>query len=271
MLVAFGPLHFSTIAINYLNVAEHIQRDHQISTSLVHFDTERSHGRMPAPLTTFPPGFPMMISLTSMGGDFEGAARFLSCSAYACTAALLAWALMLAGVTIFIRQAVLLLFAPNAIALTYATSVLSDPLFLLLSTRARFVALMWAEESNASKKAVMVRTVVAMTVAGLAYLVRYAGLFLIVALIGYALVRMFLPGSRYRGVSLLAGVIPVAISRSGRWRGIASLRGHGRAAAKFRFTIPVRRCCWTMRARNCMYCWPDSTRLFSAFGKLCCL
>jgi hypothetical protein len=210
-MLVFRPSPLFDDSYQYLNVAEHIQREHQIATSLIHFDTERSHGRMPAPLTTFPPGFPMMISLTSIGGDFEGAARFLSCISYACTAALLAWALMLTGVTVFVRQAVLLLFATNAIALTYATSVLSDPLFLLVSTGA-IVALMWAEESNASKKAVIARAVVAMTAAGLAYLVRYAGLFLITAFIGYALVRMILPGSRYRGVFLVAGLIPVAIA-----------------------------------------------------------
>lgn len=226
-MLVFRPTPIFHDSYQYLNVAEHIKNEHQVATSLIHFDTERSHGRIPAPLTTFPPGYPMLIALTSIGGDFEAAARFLSCVCYAGTAALLAWALILTGVTAFVRQVVLLLYATNAVALMYATTVLSDPLYSLLSTGA-VVTLIWAEKSVAPKPVVTARVLMAMSVTGVAYLVRYVGLFLIAGFLGYAVLRLLVPGSRFRGVFLLSTLIPITLATgmmlrnavtSGTWKG----------------------------------------------------
>jgi len=60
----------------------------------------------------------------------------VSCVCYAGTAALLAWALILIGVPTFWRQLVLLLFATNAAASEFATWVMTEPLYMLLSTGA---------------------------------------------------------------------------------------------------------------------------------------
>src|ERR1019366_7663969 len=94
---AFRPAPLSNDSYQYLDVAEHFRHDHQLATSLVYFDTERSYGRIPAPLTTFAPGYPVVVAITSLSSDLEDAARGLSCVCYAGTAALLAWALILTG------------------------------------------------------------------------------------------------------------------------------------------------------------------------------
>jgi len=73
-----------------------------------------------------------------------------------------------------------------------------------------------------------VRAVVAFSLAGLAYWVRYAGLFLIAAMVGYAVLRLFLPGSRFRAVFLLSSLIPIVLAGgvmlrnlviAGTWKG----------------------------------------------------
>jgi hypothetical protein len=134
---AFRPLPLDNDSYQYLNVAENLNHGRGLTTSLIYFDTERSHGRIPGPLTSLPPGYPVVIAITSrLGVSPEGAGRGVSCVCYAGTAALLAWALILIGVPTFWRQLVLLLFATNAAALEFATWVMTEPLYMLLSTGA---------------------------------------------------------------------------------------------------------------------------------------
>jgi hypothetical protein len=223
----FRPMPLSDDSYQYLNVAEHIKHDHQLSTSLVHFDTERSHGRIPAPLTTFAPGYPAVVAITSFSWSLEGAARVLSCVCYAGTAGLLVWALIRTGVTMLFRQLTLVLFATNATALSFATAVMTEPLYMLLTTVA-IVGLVSAEKTALPKPVVIAQAVIAFSAAGLAFWVRYAGLFLIAAVVSYALLRLLRPGSRFRTVFLLAALIPVVLAASmmlrnlvavGTWKG----------------------------------------------------
>ena len=100
----FRPMPLGNDSYQYLNVAENFRHDHHLTTSLVNFDTERSHGRIPAPLTTFPVGYPFVVAILANWSDFEGTARFLSGVCYACVTGLLAYALILVGVTPFLRQ-----------------------------------------------------------------------------------------------------------------------------------------------------------------------
>jgi hypothetical protein len=231
---AYRPMPLGNDSYQYLNVAEHYRHEHQLTTSLVHFDTERSHGRIPAPLTSFPVGYPWLVGTLSFSGDLEATARLLSSVCYAGTAALLAWGLILAGVTGFGRQLALVLFVTNALAAGFATEALTEPLYGLLSTGA-VVGLLWAEAGEPAKQAVMARAAGAFLLAGLAVWVRYAGLFLIAALVGYAVLRLLLPGSRFRILFLVAALIPMALAAGlltrnvvtvGTWRGGNEMRVH---------------------------------------------
>jgi hypothetical protein len=52
---AWRPQPPTNDGYQYLSVAQNQTSGHGISTSLVCFDSERSHGVIPAPLTTFAP------------------------------------------------------------------------------------------------------------------------------------------------------------------------------------------------------------------------
>ena len=107
-MLAFRPAPLSNDSFQYLSVAKNIRQGNGIATDLVYFDTERSHGRIPAPLTTFPPGYPAVIAaLSGLMGGFEAAARFLSViSALPAQPVLLAFVLMAARVTALVRAAI---------------------------------------------------------------------------------------------------------------------------------------------------------------------
>src|SRR5262249_42123090 len=100
-LRALRPKPFSNDSYQYLAVAETLKRNHRVATSLVYFDTERSHGQIPAPLTTFPPGYPIVVGLTGIWADLETTGRIVSGLCYAGTVGLLAWALIMLGAETF--------------------------------------------------------------------------------------------------------------------------------------------------------------------------
>ena len=202
------PSPLADDSYQYLSAAENLSHGRGFSTSLVHFDIERSNGRIPAPLTTFPPGYPLVVALVPLQGHLEAAARGVSLVSYAGAAALLSWTLILAGVTTFFRQVMMLLFTTNAVALVFATSVLSEPLYVLLSVGA-IAGLVWVEKRTLPDRTVIALTVISCSLAGVAFWVRYAGLFQIAAIVIYFLVQFTLRRDRLSAVSLWIAVIPV--------------------------------------------------------------
>ena len=205
----------------YLNVAEHLEHGQGASTSLVHFDSERSHGHIPAPLTTFPPGYPVAILIGSgFSANLEFGGRMVSGMGYVGTTALLVWTLMLTGASALVRQFVLSLFVTNAVNLDFATAVLTEQLFTVMIT-ASIAALIWAERQSVPQRLKIALVLIAYTIAGLAYWVRYAGLFFIAALAGFALIRYFFRRDRLRAVYLAAACIPVALAGLGMIRNLA--------------------------------------------------
>src|SRR5262249_18015901 len=76
-LTVHQPL--SNDSYQYLSVTETLRTGHGIETSLVHFDVERAHGTVPAPITTFPSGFPMAAAaVTKLGVPPTAAATAVS-------------------------------------------------------------------------------------------------------------------------------------------------------------------------------------------------
>jgi hypothetical protein len=240
---SFRPLPLSNDSYQYLNVADNVNHAHGVATSLVHFDTERSHGRIPAPLTTFPPAYPVVLAATSdISGSLEGGARLVSGICYAGTAGLLIFALMLAGVTAFVRQMILCVFCANAVNLEFSAAVLTEPLYMLISTAA-VVALLWVEAllwADTRSQETLTPTAIAVAVlayvlSGLAYWIRYAGLFLIVAVVGFALLQFLLHRNRTRAFYLAGAFIPIVcagglmlrnIHYVGTWKGGNDIQVH---------------------------------------------
>ncbi len=205
------PMPLLDDSLQFINVAENFKLRHQIETSLVHFDTERSQGRIPAPLTSFGPLYPVLIAMVSFENDLENPARIVSVVSYSGTAALLSFALMLTGVTFIIRQLILLLFLTNVFAITFATAVMTEPLYLLASMIV-LVGFIWTEKYESSQPNAIYLLVIAFVVSGFAYWIRYASVFLIVTVVCYSILRLLLPQTRLRVAFLLASIIPIMFS-----------------------------------------------------------
>jgi hypothetical protein len=223
------PAPLGNDAYQYLSVADNFCNGHGLATSLVYFDTERSHGLIPAPMTWFPPGYPMLVgSLCRLGADPVGAARLVSCLSFSITAGLLAWTLSLLQIAPLWRWASSILFVANAVALQYASSVSTDSLFMMLST-ASVAALVWAEDRALPGRVAAARVVIAFFVAGVSYWLRYAGLFLIAGLAGYALCILTQRGRGPRGsvwfYSVLLSAVIAASLMLRNWRVVGSWMG----------------------------------------------
>jgi hypothetical protein len=219
-------------AYQYLSVAENIAAGRGIVTSLVHFDVERAHGTVPAPLTTFGPGFPVAVAaFCKLGMAPETAALAISTLALALTMGVLAGACNALALNPVVSRAVMLLFACNAYTLLYAGAVASDALFTLLLVTAVTSALLAerAEDRSDARHQTLLFSAVAGVAIGLSYWVRYAGL-LAIAGLGTALGVLWLVRRTRRALEILvltlapavvlvAAVFARNIRLTGSWQG----------------------------------------------------
>jgi hypothetical protein len=211
-MLAFRPTSLWDDSFQYLNVAANIRSGNGIATNLVYFDAERSHGRIPAPLTTVPPGYPAAVGLlSSVVGSFEATARGLSAICFAGTAALLAFTLIAVRITVFARTTVLLLFVANAVSVEFSTAVLTESMFVFIFTAA-IVALIRAWWSFPFPRGHLPWIIVGLTLAGLSYWIRYAGLFLIMAVVLYIGLRYLRLRGRVDAFEFCATLIPIALA-----------------------------------------------------------
>jgi hypothetical protein len=68
-LARAGMPGFGNDGYRYLSVAENIRHGNGIKTSVVYFDSERAHGTIPAPLTTYPLGLTALVATTGVGAQ----------------------------------------------------------------------------------------------------------------------------------------------------------------------------------------------------------
>ena len=235
LLDNWRPMPLTDDSYQYLNVADNVSHGRGIITTLVHFDSERSNGRIPAPLTTFPPGYPVAIAIVSQfGGSLERAGRVLSGVGYAGTAALLVWGLLTLGSSFLVRQVILLAFVANAVNLSFATAVLTESTYMLISTGA-VLGLVALEKGIRRRYISVAIAVLSYTLAGIAYYIRYAGLFLIIAVVSYTVLQLLFHRTRLPRFCLIAMLIPLAIAGAimsrniaivGTWRGGNEMQAH---------------------------------------------
>jgi hypothetical protein len=212
-----------------LSAAEHLRSDHRIETSLIHFNTERSHGTAPAPLTWFPPGYPAAIALVSLlGCGYETAALWISITSFA---------LVTVGVWLLVRmldpsrwvaRAAVLCWLTNSHALFFSVAVLSESMFTFLGL-AGLLFLLQADGCENNRRA-GVCWVGSAVMAGLSYCVRYAGIlwavaFLTVLWAGIAFRRKGRPSWRVAIAATASAVLLIAplmirnLILVGDWRG----------------------------------------------------
>ncbi len=204
------PASLANDSYQYLSMAQNVKNGHWAATSIIHYDTERSHGEMPAPVTWFPPGYPILVGLATPQGQVEQTARIVSSICFAGTVVLFAWGLILLEIKPVVRWLATLLLVANAVTLSLATSVMTESLFTLLATAAVVVIIWAAKQRDYNRIAAGVATGYALI--GLAYWARYAGLFLVLAFITYSFVRFLLWRDRVSGTYVVAAAIPAALA-----------------------------------------------------------
>ena len=226
-LATAGP-SLSNDGYQYLSEAGNIRSGNGFSTSIVHFDEEQSHGRIPAPLTTFPPGYPVMIALlSSIGLSLRSAA--VLCSALS--------AIALVPVTVRLSQeagvdrngtrSALAIVVTNSLGLVLSTAVNSDVFFTLLSCGA--IITFWAglrASDGDSRRSVLI--FVSGILAGAAYCVRYAAIALLLALIAFVVMQAVLTRRSWtiaRAFPLLSALLVIGPLMLRNYRAVGSWRG----------------------------------------------
>jgi hypothetical protein len=210
----------------YLSIAENIRDHREIATSLVHFDAERLSGKIPAPSVTFPPGYPILISAVSLlGCSLLTAGLSISLLSGIAIIPLLCVATNVLDIPLPLTRICVALWLLNSYALLYSGGILSEPVFTLLTFAA--IVLLLSHESSADNRKNGWLLVSAFVLAGLAYWMRYAGLFLFVAMVLYGFAQYAVHRRlvmRWLGAMAVGGGIIIAgflrnISLTGSWQG----------------------------------------------------
>ncbi|MCW5977424.1 MAG: hypothetical protein KIT09_05075 [Bryobacteraceae bacterium] len=234
VLLALG-LHFHGLRVfndsyHYLSEAENIRAGNGFTTSIIHYDVERRTGRVPAPMTTYPFGYPLLIAAANVAGlPFETGAVLWSGLAYL-GLVLLVWTgarlLEFGPVSTRIALAATVL---SSWGLLWGVSMMTEALFTAVSTAA--VLLIVRHEKAALSSPPRYRPgllLAANLLVVAAYTIRYAGLFLFLALLLYFGARYLFArtADNLRSIAL-AGVSGAIIGAliwrniliTGTWRG----------------------------------------------------
>ena len=210
----------------YLSVAQNALDGRFAYTSLVHFDAERSFGVIPAPMVTFPPGYPLALALVSLGGASLSTAGLLMSfvSTVACVP-LLAWLCAELSISRPLRNIAIAGFVFNATVIKLGTNVASDAFFTFLALLG--VALLVSARRQTVQRSAW-RWVAAGVAFGMAYVVRYAGMFFVIGLALLVLLHWYLSerglAKRFALAFAVAGAATLmGIARNitlvGNWRG----------------------------------------------------
>jgi hypothetical protein len=246
-----SPL-FSNDSFQYLSAAHHLRSDYRYATSLVHYDTERMHGVIPAPLTWFPPGYPMAIAALSITGlDLEKSALAISVACFALVAAGL-WRLMqMLETGLWAARAAVVCWLLSSQALLYSVSALSESMFVALGLASLLLVLRTGYTGPGARSAAMWLGAVAL--AGVSYWVRYAGIIWAGAFGILLSAHLVARGSKRRpalGVAALAALLvalviaPLMVRNHrlvGDWRG--SNNSEARSPASLVVAETVRSAC----------------------------
>jgi hypothetical protein len=160
----------------YLDAAVNLRSGACLCTRVAHFDDQVAAGRVPVELTHYPPGYPLLIAALSwFGMPLETAGYLISAVGFL----LSTWLIRHIAIVLGARPSTAFLFAlvwiGNKSALTYASTVLTESLFtaVIMAT----VALIVHDLKTDGRRPALLLGVGGL--AGAAYSIRYAGLFLI--------------------------------------------------------------------------------------------
>ena len=211
-------------SVQYLDAASHLVAGDCFCTTVAHFDEQVAVGHMPIPFTHFAPGYSLFIAaFMRFGFAPETAAYSISALSYLATIALFWYIGTALGARPWVLVAIGLLWVANASAVLIAGFVSTEALFTAIFLGV--AALMVADiKADGSRPLILVSLGI---FAGLAYWVRYPGLFVVPVAALYLIWRWWLT-HRSRPWVLLglaaAGAECLAIMArnsmlTGSWRG----------------------------------------------------
>jgi len=216
-------------SFQYLTAANSLHSTGRMATSLVHFNTERSHGTIPAPLTWFPAGYPLAITgFSQLGCSHETAALLISVASFV----FVAWALWrlvrIIDPSRWTARAAVLCWIISSQALFYSVSALSEAMFTMLGL-ASLLFLVSTEEMNNSVH-VWMCWLGSAVMAGLSYWERYAGILWVFGCFVFLVAQIVYGnnGKRSRRPAIAAGALLVLLVMQvmirnvmlvGDWRG----------------------------------------------------
>ena len=208
----------------YLDTASSVASGGCLCIGMAHFDEQIAAGRLPVAQTHYPPGYPILIAgLSRLGPDLEEAGYAISAIGYLISV-LLIWDI---GCTLGCSRPAIslaaLLWILNSSAITYAAAVLTESAFTAVVT-----ALMALVARDLKSEHGNPRLLLAIgALAGLAYSLRYAGLFLIPPVLLYLAWRWrrsreSLPWAFAGAIAICCFMLPIQmrnIVHMGSWRG----------------------------------------------------
>jgi predicted small integral membrane protein len=213
-------------SVQYLSVASNFREGLFGYTSLVYYDAERSFGTVPAPMVTFPLGYPAMIAAVSSVIPNPGLAGFAVSALATIGTIFVLWAVAgVIGLPRLATNALLAICALNQALLVYAGAVMTEALFTV--TALSGVALL-LRARRTSENGFPTAWVLAGIVIGLSYHVRYAGLFFVIGLFVLLALRLTIdgyPAFRRYGVAAMTAALTAlpSVVRNlwlvGNWRG----------------------------------------------------
>ena len=215
--IAGGP-ELANDSYQYLSVAGHWLSGGPAVTSIVHFDAERTHGRIPAPLTTFPAGYPLLVALVSAAGPPPAqAALVVSLLGALALAAVLSRAAVLLGTPASVTRALLALLATSSTLLVSGNNVASELPFAALSCGA-LLLLIAAETGPCSAQRYLSLQLGGAALIAAAFYLRYAGLFLLAAVGAFYAGRWLATRSPRAGQALAALSLASVLVGAALWR-----------------------------------------------------
>ena len=213
----------SNDSCQYIDAASHIAHGKGAFIDIAHFDEQVAFGRLPVPFTHFPPGYPVLVAIVSLVAPLETAGYIIAAAGFLLTIWLI-WDLALAlGARTLAIAPLCLLWIVHEGALAYAANVGTDSIFTaaLIAT-----AVLIARDMRAEGRSPALLIGLGATAAA-AYLLRYAGLFLLpVAALYIAWRALRTARARMHAVialalegALVAAVMIRNVMYTGSWKG----------------------------------------------------
>ncbi len=219
-----GAPYITNDGYQYLDAASNLAAGKCLCTRVVLFDEQIAFGRFPVPFTHFAPGYPLLIAAVSRAGlKPEIAGYLISAAAFLVSIWLVQDLAVDLGASACVAAAFSLIWITHATALLYGSAVETESLFtaLLLGLAALVVRDVRAQGMNP------LLPIGIGVVAGLAYWIRYPGLFLVAGAGVYLITTAWrVPRERRGAVAglltavLLAGSVQIRNTvYTGSWRG----------------------------------------------------